>query len=259
MPEGPEIRRYFLYINPLLIDSTIKRINVLSGKYLNKTPIKNLEKVKDILIKKCFVKGKTIFIEFESELVKGMSFVHGMTGYWSEKLEKHSRLYIELNETKFLYYNDPRNFGIIKVYETEGEFKDAQDQLGPYVLDELTYSQFWSRFNKKKRSKLGTVLLDQKVVSGIGNYLRCDILWYVRKICGYNSVTHNRLIGSLTEDEKRCLHNVTINICRYRAELPYNLEFPLEDFYVYNQKYDIYGNEVIRENFGGRTIHYVLN
>lgn len=36
---------------------------------------------------------------------------------------------------------------------------------------------------------------------------------------------------------------------RFRAELPCNLEIPLNNFYVYNQNYDIYGNEVIRDRY----------
>lgn len=73
------IKTHICLLLPLLIDQTIKRINVLSGKYLTKTPIQNIEKVKDIFIKRTFVKGKTIFLEFKnSEVVAGMSFVHGI-------------------------------------------------------------------------------------------------------------------------------------------------------------------------------------
>jgi hypothetical protein len=74
-------------------------------------------------------------------------------------------------------------------------------------------------------------------------------------ICGLKELTHYRLIGSLTEEEKHCLHQVTIDMCRFRAGLPNKLEFPLNDLYVYGNKYDLFGNKVIREKFSGRSVY----
>jgi formamidopyrimidine-DNA glycosylase len=262
MPEGPNVREYYLYIKPLLTDKIIKKMTILSGKYLEKKPIKNIEKIICKKIKSIFVKGKTIFLEFEKTSENspiGMSFVHGMTGYWSDELEKHSRLCIELLCGNRIYYNDMRNFGLINVFTCEIEFEFAQTRLGPDILSDcITYDQFYSRLNKKPRSRLGIVLLDQKVLAGIGNYLRCDILWYIRKVCGFENVTHERLVGSLTDDEKVCLYEVTINMCRYRADLNNELKLYSDDFYVYGKDYDIYGNKVERVSFGARTVHYVL-
>jgi formamidopyrimidine-DNA glycosylase len=270
MPEGPEVREFFLYIKPIITGKTIKEIKVLSGKFLGKKPIKNIENVRGVNVKSCFIKGKTIFLEFKFENEEqntpvGMSFVHGMSGYWSNKLEKHSRLHFKLkenendNEEGSLYYNDIRNFGRINVYMKMEELRFAKDHLGPDVLDDsISYTDFCSRLNKRGRSKLGTVLLDQKVLAGIGNYLRCDILWYIQNVYGYYNVNHKTFIGLLTEQEKLCLYEVTINMCRYRAGLSYKLELSLDDFYVYGRDYDIYEKPVHRETFGGRTIHYTL-
>ena len=58
----------------------------------------------------------------------------------------------------------------------------------------------YSRINNKPRSKIGAVLLDQKLIAGIGNYMRCDILWYAK-------LHYTRTIGSLTEKERLDLYN----------------------------------------------------
>jgi formamidopyrimidine-DNA glycosylase len=258
MPEGPEVREFYLYMKDYLINNTIDNLEILSGKYLKKSP-DYIDDVVGIKVNNVFVKGKTIFIEFKSDQnVYGMTIVHGMTGNWSDTLEKHSRVVFNLGEKK-LYYNDTRNFGTIKVYKTLMEFEFAQTKLGPDVLDnKITYELFYSRINKKPRSKLGVILLDQKVVAGIGNYLRCDIIWYTRMIKGCNEINHERLVGTLTENEKRCLYDTAINMCRYQAGLSNELECEPEDtFFIYNQDFDIFGNEVLRETFRGRTIHYI--
>lgn len=249
MPEGPEIRNYFLYIKPILDNEIIIKHELLSGKYTTKKSILNVEKLENLKIIDVILKGKTIFIKCENNI--SIVFVHGMTGYYSTEKEKHSRFVLYLKDNN-LYYNDPRNFGTITVCKTEEEFNKAFNKLGPDILnDSVSYEEFYSRINKKSKLEIGSVLLDQNIICGIGNYLRCDILWY-------SKINHHRKIGSLSIDEKKLLYDASINIIRYHAGLEYELDFePEEDFFIYMQYYDLYGNEVIREKYKGRTIHYV--
>jgi len=249
MPEGPEVREYFLYIQPLLHEEKIKNIEVLSGKYKTKLHIDNIEKVNEVLISDVLLKGKSIFILCKNNIC--ITFVHGMTGYYSEKKEKHSRVVLNLYDKK-LYYNDPRNFGTINITTTVQGFDKIYLALGPDILkDNLLYDDFFSRLNKKPKLQIGAALLDQKLVCGIGNYLRCDILWYCK-------IHHERTIGSLSEEEKMNLYLAAINICRFQANLSYELEYiPDTEFFVYMQEEDIHGNPVKREKYKGRTIHYV--
>ena len=94
-------------------------------------------------------------------------------------------------------------------------------------------------------------MLDQNLICGIGNYLRCDILWYCK-------INHHRKVGSLTDYEKELLYNSSINIIRYHADLDYDLEYePDNEFFVYMQDEDLHGNKVLAEKYKCRTIHYV--
>lgn len=264
MPESPEVREYFHYIKPILLNKVINKIEIISGKYKRQNPgnweilQKQLpNKVDDVL-----VKGKTIFINTGNIW---MSFTHGMTGWWDTERIKHSRIVFQLEDNINLYYNDTRNFGKMVIYKDEAEFILDYDRLGPDVLDkDLTYEQFYSRINKKPRSKVGAILLDQKLVAGIGNYMRCDILWYAK-------INYTRTVGSLSETERLDLYNAVKVMCSHYLEFKFNDSESESDSesdsesesesvnycFIYYKKRDPYGNEVKRRKWLGRTIHYV--
>lgn len=257
MPEGPEVLEYYKFVKSNLQNLILDKFVILSGRYLNKSP-KNLDVLMNLLPLKIIsvnVKGKTIFIELD----RNISFIitHGMTGYWSNIKEKHARFEFKIDDNISLYYIDPRNFGTLNISITEDDLNTFKNKLGPYILkDNLTYEEFYSRLSKKGKSKIAVALLDQSLISGIGNYLRCDILWYCK-------INGEKRINDLTVYEKEILYINSINICRYHSGLSYSLEIIPEDFnrefYIYMQKEDIYGNVVFKKILNGRTFHYILN
>jgi formamidopyrimidine-DNA glycosylase len=249
MPEGPEVLNYFKFISPILENKIIENLQIISSKYTRKG-IPNIEKVKDLYIKDTLVKGKTIFIKCENNIT--LVFVHGMTGCYSIEKEKHSRIEINFKNKDKLYYNDMRNFGTLNIYTTVNDFEKSWNSLGPDILNtEVNYEEFYSRLLKYPNMKIGIALLEQKLLAGIGNYLRCDILWY-------SKINYERTIRTLTEEEKLILYDASINIIRFHANMSYNLKYlPKNEFFVYQQKYDIFNNKVIRKEFNNRTIHFV--
>lgn len=257
MPEGPEVLGYYNFIKPFLNNQTLINLDILSGKYLKKE-LCNLDVFKSSLpcqIQEVIIKGKTIFICMENKY--SLIITHGMSGYWSDKIEKHARIKFECKNSDELYYVDPRNFGTITICLTEEEYYFRQHKLGPYVLENnITYNDFYSRLDKKPKSKIAVALLDQNLISGIGNYLRCDILWYAK-------INGESRIEDLTLKQRKRLFDASINLCRFYAEMSYTLDFtPYDydkDFLIYMQDMDIYGNPVLTKKLNGRTFHFVEN
>ena len=250
MPEGPEVLNYYLFIKPILENKIIQNLEILSGKYVNKG-ISNIEKVKNAKVEDILVKGKTIFIKCENNT--SLVFVHGMTGYYSKDAEKHSRISFNFQDVYTnLYYNDPRNFGTLNIYTTKKDFDKAWESLGPDILNtEVDMEEFYSRLDKYPKMKIGIALMEQKLLAGIGNYLRCDILWYCK-------IHYERQIGSLTDKEKERLYDASVNIVKFHANFKHNLKFlPKNEFFVYQQTKDIFNNKVLQAKFNSRTIHYV--
>lgn len=255
MPEGPEVLEYYEFISPILNNSQLMSLDILSGKYLKKELV-NYEIFKASLpckIKEVLVKGKTIFIYLENKF--SLVITHGMSGYWSNEMEKHSRMKFKCDDKDDLFYVDPRNFGTIIICLTEEEYYFRLHKLGPNILkDNITFDDFYSRLSKKPRSKIAVALLDQNLISGIGNYLRCDILWYA-------NINGETRIEDLTLKQRKKIYEAAVNICRYNADLSYNLDFtPYDydrDFFIYMENEDIYGNPVLTKRLNGRTFHFI--
>lgn len=246
MPEGPEVYNYYKYIKPYFEGQVFHNIEVLSGRYTKK-PIQNLECLKKNSDSSVSVKGKTIYISVGKH---ALVITHGMTAYWSTERSKYSRIMIETSYG-CIYYDDIRGFGTIRV---TNDLQSALSDQGPDVLDDATiYDKFYERLITKKRKKIGAALLEQKLVSGIGNYLRCEILWHA-------GIDGETMIKDLTPNEKDALYKSAIDICRYHARKSSNLKRTPEDydreFYVYMEDTDPYGNVVYKKKLGSRTLHY---
>jgi formamidopyrimidine-DNA glycosylase len=62
--------------------------------------------------------------------------------------------------------------------------------IGPDIMEHDTTLEIFKEQLLKTRNlhkEIGIVLMNQKVISGIGNYLRADIL-YMSKICPFRKV-----------------------------------------------------------------------
>uniref|UniRef100_A0A6C0LZQ6 Formamidopyrimidine-DNA glycosylase catalytic domain-containing protein n=1 Tax=viral metagenome TaxID=1070528 RepID=A0A6C0LZQ6_9ZZZZ len=274
MPEGPEIHRYACIIADYFYNNNLIDIRVLSGRYTKK-PITDLDKIKfPVKVVDIGTKGKYLFIELSNGFY--LSITHGMSGTWNHNGlsnetrydytdDKHNRIEFKTSNGS-IFYNDYRNFGTFQIIREREQLEKKWNALGPDILnDNINEDIFYSRIDKKKSKKIADLLVDQKLISGMGNYLRAEILWYAK-------ISPHRIYSSLNQEDKTRLYNAAYNLARYHtikkkskrypsmnnSKLEYQLNIkPEKDFFVYQQKIDSYGNEVITEKMGGRTIHWV--
>jgi formamidopyrimidine-DNA glycosylase len=125
--------------------------------------------------------------------------------------------------------------------------------IGPDIMDESTDAKlFLQRVKTQLNQSIGTVLLNQKIISGVGNYIRADALW-LAKINPFTIVKKlsdselKKLFASLrvitwgNYDRKYAIKN---NIIKSNSIVPADYK---RDFFVYREKTDIYNNPVIKE------------
>ena len=113
-----------------------------------------------------------------------MVFHLGMSGAWRidpSELGKHDHLLIETDEGRRLHLRDPRRFGSVDLVATENlEQWPAFKALGPEPLDGTIDGIWLKRKFEGRTAAVKLLLLDQRVVAGLGNIYACEALFRAR-------------------------------------------------------------------------------
>lgn len=277
MPEGPELALSRDYLKKILENKFIVDLAPLtSGRYNLKFPegyaelLKNIEKHKKVYVKSINVKGKFMWWElfFSASKETWYCYVtYGMSGQWSKKQSKHSSFQISFesfnSNIEKLYFNDVRRFGTIKFVKKYDEFIKKINSLGPDMLNNPPDEKEFRKILRKKNNKtLPEVLMCQKIISGVGNYIKAESL-YLSKLAPH------RTISSLTDSQIDNLRNNIINVMKTSyanngatiytyKNVDDSLGNAKSRFLIYGNKTDPFGNNVIRETTkDNRTTHWV--
>ncbi len=107
----------------------------------------------------------------------------------------HDHLRFELDDGTALVYNDPRRFGLLKLISTNQlGAADELKELGPEPLEEAFNTEYLFEKTRGRRVAIKNLLMDQRVVAGIGNIYACEILFGAR-------VRPGRAAGRITRAE----------------------------------------------------------
>lgn len=144
----------------------------------------------------------------------------GMEGRFSLTPTKHNCYTFELEteegELRCVYFNDSRHFANIFFFVGDDEYAKGLKSYAPSVdpLSSDISIEEWTtliRNPRRKKAKIITFFLDQKSISGIGNYLSAEILFAAR-------IRPNRELASLTDDEIKLLKDQTDRLVKLSYE-----------------------------------------
>jgi len=301
MPEINEIRKYADFIKDKIKKNKILEINILNGRYKTHGPFQKYNDIKKELPLKLLdvkTKGKLLYFVFENNfyifstlgLYGGWCYLkEGSSKYnfsqteeewlYFDNLKENDSYYIK-NALKHLnvefrtnkgslYYYDVLSFGSLKVIEGEEELNKKLKTIGPDIMESDTTLEIFKNQILKTRNlnkEIGIVIMNQKVISGIGNYLRADIL-YMSKISPF------RKVDKLTEKELEAIYKNAkvltwgdydikmakkLKIISKETKLPRDYD---RMFFVYSYDQDIHGNKIVKkelyEGSQKRFIYYV--
>ena len=212
MPELPEIETVRLQLQKHLVGEEIARLEKLHAKSVQG----NLRLVEGKKITAIERKGKMLVIDLEKDICLAIHFkmsgqlilvtqpshkasagnesVKRKAGSrkdeiknrivgghpsedWLGKLpSKHTRAVFHLKSGDTMYFNDQRIFGWVKILsKKELEELPFVKDLGPEPWD-LSDSQFYKLISSRKKA-IKLVLMDQSIISGVGNIYANDALW----------------------------------------------------------------------------------
>lgn len=255
MPEGPEVK---LFVDKLknYENKKIRSINFMSGRFLKKSPDISVFIGRKFDNISC--KGKFIWFECESNIIFNTL---GMTGSWSLTRTQHSRISIEFETNELIYFNDIRSFGTFQV-KIKDDLNKKLKTIGPDMLSAPpSCKDFTSILRKKDNKNICEVLMNQNVVSGIGNYIKAESLWLSR-------INPFASIKDLTDDHLQALYFAVLFVIRNSyasqgATLQTYYTFDdekgsyVDQLYIYGKKKDWHGYDVMKaETPDKRTTHY---
>jgi formamidopyrimidine-DNA glycosylase len=196
MPELPEIETIKRQLEKRLIGQELVAIKQLHAKSLHGNPNQVLSK-KIIGIKRF---GKMLVLDVEGNQDIAIHFkMSGQlilessgkqkaisknriagghpTADWVGALpSKHTRVLFRFKSGDTLYFNDQRIFGWVKIMTQEELLKmPFLQRLGPEVWH-ITDAEFYDLIHRKKKA-IKIAIMDQDLLSGIGNIYANDGLW----------------------------------------------------------------------------------
>lgn len=183
MPELPEVETVRAGLEKHVVGKKVNDVKQLHPRALRNDSLSKLNIFKNAKIKAVKRRGKFMWLEFNRPEVLVAHL--GMSGQFKiqkagSEYESHLRANFELSGGKEMRFIDQRTFGWLCV-----------DQLidgVPRVVTHIAPDLFDLKFDKKKvvseiakkRGQIKKVILDQGVVSGIGNIYADEALWYAR-------------------------------------------------------------------------------
>lgn len=207
MPEGPEIRRAADMLAAAVQDKPLTRIWFAFPELAHYAP-----QLVGQTITRFETRGKALLTHFSGGLIL---YSHNqLYGVWrvaqpgaEENSARSLRVRLEAADNAILLYSASDIEMLNRDSVTRHPFLS---RIGPDVLDNtLTPEAVRARLlsARFRRRQLGSVLLDQAFLAGLGNYLRAEILWQAR-VSGLNAVQ------DLTPQQVTALADACLSVAR---------------------------------------------
>lgn len=209
MPEGPEVRRYADALHAALTGRVIVSLQART-KEARKWLLESEQRITGRRVERVISHGKHLI-----GYIEGRFFFHShlmMWGRWqtfSEPPEKdrRERARIVVDGAAAILLSAP----IFNVGEGDPyEIIEFLDTLGPDALPyrgPFNRAEFLRRLLEYKDETIGAALLNQRIVAGLGNYLRAEILFH----CKLNPWL---TAGELNERHLTCLSKTIPRLAR---------------------------------------------
>ncbi len=229
MPELPEVETVRRDLVAQLLGKKIKTVTVLNSKTVNPNPddfikvlsgsffedisrrgkllIFKLKKTNTYLLVHLKMTGQLIYLSSTAMVSGG----HSLSSHSFEKAvggelpNKFTRVIIGFVDKSNLFFNDLRKFGYMKIVDGLELKNILTKNYGPEPLDKKFDLENFAAKLKNRRRSIKAVLLDQKVIAGLGNI-------YVDEVLFAAGVRPARLANQVTHPEIKRIYEAIVKI-----------------------------------------------
>jgi formamidopyrimidine-DNA glycosylase len=186
--------------------------NFVRGKYTDESPegFEEFSNELPMIVEGVYCKGKFIyFVLFNDNGYFYIMHSLRMTGRWQKMSDNHCTCYIESDEKEPLWFRNPRGLATFEFTRDKERLDDYINGLGPDILDPSQFTlPVWKQIvADNKRKNITTLMMNQNIVAGIGNYQKAESLYHA-------GVSPLRKTESLTEDEIKRLYQGIVLVSR---------------------------------------------
>ncbi|MFH0853532.1 MAG: DNA-formamidopyrimidine glycosylase [bacterium] len=282
MPELPEVETVRRTLKKVIVNRFVRKARVLEKKIIHQEslPIKSVSKKRIVAIHR---RAKLLILDLSGgyslvihlkmtgQLIYQSAFGgvaiggHPIEGGAVGLPNKFTRVILELNKGDKLYFNDIRKFGYFRLLMTH-KLPEMFNRLklGPEPLDnKVTFRRFQKMLKKRPRSQIKNILLDQSVISGLGNI-------YADEVNYQAGIKPTRRAKSLKVSEQKKIFQAIPDILRlaikkrgttiqdYRDSFgqPGGMQKYLKVYQRTGQPCFRCGHVIIRKKIGSRSAHY---
>jgi formamidopyrimidine-DNA glycosylase len=203
MPELPEVETVRRGLNGLIIGKTVQSVHIFdSPKSFPNDDATTQQFLYGAIITDVRRRAKVLLIDLSTEytlvihlkMTGQLVYVkeakgtlrfgagHPNDSLIGELPDRSTRVSIEFTDGSYLYFNDQRKFGWIKLLPTfEVPNMSFMQKVGPEPLEpEFTDELFFARLQRRKNATIKAAILDQTVLAGVGNIYADESLWGAR-------------------------------------------------------------------------------
>lgn len=267
MPELPEVETVRRTLLKKVLHKRIKEVEVY---YPNIVVIPEVSNFQDKLINQEIInidrKGKWLLFELTDYYLLSHLRMEGKYNLKNinEDIEKHEHVNFIFDDDTCLRYKDTRKFGKMYLYTKDEVFKNKPlNELGLEPWDiELTVEYLKNKYVNKKLP-IKTVILDQSIITGIGNIYADEILFLsnINPLMKASELMDDKLEKIITNTKKvleEAIEQGGTTIRSYESSEGVHGRFQ-QNLLVHNQagnKCKVCDSEIIKIQVNGRGTYY---
>lgn len=245
MPELPEVETIGNALREYLVGRSFCRIDIFTPKLRESLDSLKDPRLLDNPVLDVRRRGRYLIVEFAGNIALLIHF--GMSGVLkmlplSTARAKHEHVIFDLGNDESLRFECPRRFSLLKLVElpAAGGCPAELDKLGVEPLGADFNAGYFCNAAEGRRLSVKEFLMDNAVVTGVGNIYATEALFNVR-------ISPLRSACSITEEEAEKL------ICEVKNILKRSIEVGGTTFSDYRQLDGSTGKYVLELNAYGRS------
>ena len=270
MPELPEVETVKKTLLKLIKDKEVESVEVCCEKMIKNVDVKLFESQ---LIGQSFKnirrKGKYLLLDLNKNTIVSHLRMEGKYNFYNEITmpTKHDHIIYRFTDNTMLCYNDTRKFGTIELVGLKGEMElNSVKKLGLEPGDEKLTIKYLGIKAKRKTVTIKQFLLDQTVITGLGNIYVDEVLFLSGinpciRVCNIDEIQFQKIINQSKEVITKAIQLGGTSVHSFSVSGNVTGKFQNE-LNVYNRNGEkcFYCNEEIKKiKLGGRGTHYCPN